>query len=81
MTTRPSERATEPCSSIPAFGRWRCGAIALLEAPRTDFGSVFRFPLDALLAELCIRHELTMLTGDKDFTHIAAHCTLKVWKA
>jgi predicted nucleic acid-binding protein len=36
--------------------------------------------IDALLAELCIRHELTMLTTDDDFTHIANHCALKVWK-
>jgi predicted nucleic acid-binding protein len=36
--------------------------------------------IDALLAELCIRHELTMLTSDNDFTHIADHCALKVWK-
>jgi predicted nucleic acid-binding protein len=35
--------------------------------------------IDALLAELCIRHELTMLTTDNDFTHIANHCALKVW--
>jgi len=34
----------------------------------------------ALLAELCIRHELTMLTSDNDFTHIAGRCALKVWK-
>ena len=27
---------------------------------------------DALLAALCIRHELTMLTSDKDFTRIEA---------
>jgi predicted nucleic acid-binding protein len=36
--------------------------------------------IDALLAELCIRHELTMLTSDNDFTHIADHSALKVWK-
>jgi predicted nucleic acid-binding protein len=36
--------------------------------------------IDALLAELCVRHELTMLTTDNDFTHIANHCALKVWK-
>jgi predicted nucleic acid-binding protein len=36
--------------------------------------------IDALLAELCIRHDLTMLTTDNDFTHIANHCALKVWK-
>ena len=36
--------------------------------------------IDALLAELCIRHELTMLTTDNDFMHIANHCALRVWK-
>jgi predicted nucleic acid-binding protein len=36
--------------------------------------------IDALLAELCIRHELTMLTTDNDFIHIANHCALRVWK-
>jgi predicted nucleic acid-binding protein len=36
--------------------------------------------IDALLAALCIRHDLTMLTSDKDFTHIADHCPLKVRK-
>jgi predicted nucleic acid-binding protein len=36
--------------------------------------------IDALLAELCIRHELTMLTTDNDFRHIANHCALKFWK-
>ena len=35
--------------------------------------------IDALLAQLCIRHDLTMLTTDKDFRHIADHSTLKLW--
>jgi predicted nucleic acid-binding protein len=37
--------------------------------------------IDALLAELCIRHDLTMLTSDGDFKRIAAHSALKVWTA
>jgi predicted nucleic acid-binding protein len=37
--------------------------------------------IDALLAQLCIRHELTLLTTDKDFTHAAKHCRLRVWPA
>lgn len=37
--------------------------------------------VDALLAQLCIRHDLTLLTTDKDFTHAAKHCTLRVWPA
>lgn len=36
--------------------------------------------IDALLAQLCIRHDLTLLTTDKDFVHAALHCPLKVWK-
>ncbi|MGH8319438.1 MAG: type II toxin-antitoxin system VapC family toxin [Steroidobacteraceae bacterium] len=36
--------------------------------------------IDALLAQLCIRHELTMLTTDNDFVLAAGHCKLKVWQ-
>jgi len=37
--------------------------------------------IDALLAQLCIRHDLTLLTTDKDFTHATRHCALRVWPA
>ena len=37
--------------------------------------------IDALLAQLCIRHELTLLTTDQDFVHAAKHCALSVWPA
>jgi predicted nucleic acid-binding protein len=37
--------------------------------------------IDALLAQLCVRHDLIMLTTDQDFRRIAKHSTLKVWKA
>lgn len=36
--------------------------------------------VDALLTQLCIRHDLTLLATDNDFVHAAAHCPLKVWK-
>ena len=36
--------------------------------------------IDALLAQLCIHHDLTLLTTDNDFVHAASHCPLKVWK-
>ena len=35
--------------------------------------------IDALFAQLCIRHELTMLAADKDFLNIAGRTGLKVW--
>ena len=34
---------------------------------------------DALLAQLCIRHGLTLLSTDNDFKLAAPHCTLRVW--
>jgi hypothetical protein len=37
--------------------------------------------VDALLAQLCIHHDLTMLATDRDFLHIAKHSALKLWKA
>jgi predicted nucleic acid-binding protein len=35
--------------------------------------------IDALLAALCVRHDLTMLTADKDFHHFAKVVSLSVW--
>ncbi|HXC70133.1 MAG TPA: PIN domain-containing protein [Pyrinomonadaceae bacterium] len=35
--------------------------------------------IDALIAQLCIRHDLTLLSTDKDFTHAAKHSKLKLW--
>lgn len=35
--------------------------------------------IDALLAQLCIRHEVPLLTTDRDFHHAAEHCPLRVW--
>jgi predicted nucleic acid-binding protein len=37
--------------------------------------------IDALLAQLCIRHDLTMLTTDHDFHQIGRHCALRLWTA
>jgi len=35
--------------------------------------------IDALLAQLCIRNDLTMLTTDEDFRRVAQRFPLKVW--
>ena len=35
--------------------------------------------IDAILAQLCIRHDLALLTTDNDFAGIAAHTTLRIW--
>jgi predicted nucleic acid-binding protein len=35
--------------------------------------------IDALLAQLCARHDLMMLTTDRDFHLMAPHAPLKLW--
>lgn len=37
--------------------------------------------IDALIAQLCIAHDLTLLTADADFRHAAQHVPLRVWAA
>ena len=36
--------------------------------------------IDALIAQLCVRHGLTILSTDRDFENIARHARLKVWR-
>ena len=35
--------------------------------------------IDALFAQLCVRHDLMMLTADKDFGNIASRSGLRIW--
>jgi len=37
--------------------------------------------IDAVIAQLCVRHQLQLLTTDNDFVLASRHCTLRVWKA
>jgi hypothetical protein len=71
----------------------RFSAIPLLVPDRTDHieaaalrnhcrgKGVQAGTIDALLAQLCLRHGLTMLSADNDFRHIAGQCALKLWGA
>jgi len=36
--------------------------------------------VDALLAQLCVRHDLVMLTADRDFELMAPHTGLGLWR-
>ena len=36
--------------------------------------------IDALLAQLCLRHHLIMLSTDQDFSRITTRSKLRVWK-
>ena len=37
--------------------------------------------VDAILAQLCIRHKLSLLSTDGDFRNMARHIELKVWSS
>ena len=36
--------------------------------------------IDALLVQLCGRHDLTLLSTDQDFAHTARHGPFKLWR-
>jgi predicted nucleic acid-binding protein len=69
----------------------RFGALALIQPDREDHvaaaalrnicrrAGVQLGTVDAVIAQLCIRHGLTLLTTDQDFNHAAKHSPLKVW--
>jgi predicted nucleic acid-binding protein len=69
----------------------RFAALPLIQPERDDHvaaagirnicrrGGVQVETIDALLIQLCIRHELMLLTTDKDFVHAAKHCPLLLW--
>ena len=70
----------------------RFSAIPLLVPDRTDYVEAAEIrnqcrragvqigTIDALLGQLCIRHDLTMLTTDADFERIADRLPLRIWK-
>ncbi len=68
-------------------------ALALVQPDRDDYiaaaelrnacrrAGVQLGTVDALIAQLCIGHALTLLSTDQDFVHAAKHCRLKLWAA
>jgi len=70
----------------------RFSAIPLLVPDRDDYSEAAELKnlcrragtqigtIDALLAQLCVRHDLTMLSADRDFEQVARHCRLRLWR-
>ena len=70
----------------------RFSAIAMIVPDRSDYiraadlhntcrsHGVQTGTIDALLAKLCIRHELIMLSTDRDFMQIAKLAPLRLWR-
>jgi len=69
----------------------RFASLALLQPDREDYVAAAEVrntcrragiqigTIDALIAQLCIRHDLTLLSTDNDFKLAAPHCELRVW--
>ena len=70
----------------------RFSALPLLVPDREDYvaaadlrshcrrGGVQIGTIDALLAQLCIHHSLTLLSTDRDFVAVATMSALKLWR-
>lgn len=66
-------------------------AIPLLEPSRSDYVAAAELintcrrsgvqlgTVDAIIAQLAISYDVTLLTTDRDFTNAAAHIPLRVW--
>ena len=71
----------------------RFGALPLLSPDRQDYieaaelrnrcrrAGVQIGTIDAIIAQICLRHDLTLLTADNDFTRTAKHSALRLWRA
>ncbi len=71
----------------------RFAALAMITPAREDYIDAARLrndcrrhgiqagTIDALLAEICVRHGLVMLSADQDFRHMAARTKLVLWSS
>ena len=75
------DRILERFSAVPVLAPDREDHVDAAELRnRCRRGGVQIGTIDALLAQLCIRHDLTMLTTDTDFSRIADRSALRLWK-
>jgi len=74
------ELIVERFAALPMISPNRQDHIAAADLRnRCRRGGVQLGTIDALFAELCIRHDMEMLSTDRDFVLAAAHCPLRVW--
>ena len=74
-------RILERFSAVPVLAPDREDHVDAAELrDRCRRGGVQIGTIAALLAQLCIRHDLTMLTAASDFRRIAERSALRLWK-
>ena len=74
----PPGGGASACSVLSAGTRIQAEAAQLRNRCRRAGGQVGT--IDALIAQLCLRHDLTLLTTDNDFAGAAKHRPLRLWK-
>ncbi|MEZ5650697.1 MAG: PIN domain-containing protein [Burkholderiaceae bacterium] len=79
---RAAEAIIERFRALPLIQPDRIDHIAAAEVRNTcRRAGVQVGTIDALLIQLCGRHELTLLTTDKDFVHASQHLPVKIWRS
>ena len=77
---RALERIVERFTALPFLKPERDDHIAAADLRNDCRRRGFQVgTIDALLAQLCIRFELTLLTTDADFARVAQHHPLRLW--
>ena len=79
---RDAEQIVERFAALPIVVPDRAdhiAAAALRTACRRD--GIQIGTIDALLATLCVRHDLVLLTTDQDFERLAERHPLRLWRA
>jgi predicted nucleic acid-binding protein len=78
---RAAKAITERFRSLPLIQPDRIDHMAAAEVRNTCRRAGVQIgTIDALLIQLCVRHELTLLTTDKDFIHASMHVPVKMWR-
>lgn len=78
---RASAAIVERFQALPIIAPDRTDHIAAAEVRNScRRAGVQLGTIDALLIQLCGRHELTLLSIDNDFAHAAKHVPFKLWR-
>lgn len=64
---------------LPSPDRAQCWQAAALYRSLRSHGVTVRSPIDCLLAQLCLKHDICIWHIDRDFNLIAKHSPLKIF--
>lgn len=82
VSDRARTQILERFESMPLIEPERDDYIAAAELRNTcRKAGVQLGTVDALIAQVAIRHKYTLLTADRDFEHAAPHVGLSIWTA